>query len=141
MSLAPRVALDTRLGALRDAFSFPAAVRTRHAWNVRRVAAGVKRIRALLRDRSHDSTRDASSAVSGWLRVLIVGIRVNDDRAAVGVKKRNGSRCKQHAVRGERDLSNAARGCDDVRRVTSVRTVRILEPVLFPQGIEMTTGS
>lgn len=79
MRLAPRIASDTRLAALRGAFSFSAAMRTRHAWNVRLVAARVKRNRTLLRDRSHDSARDAGAAVSGGLRVLIVGICVNDD--------------------------------------------------------------
>jgi hypothetical protein len=72
--------------------------------------------------------------------VLIVGICVNDDRATIGVKKRNASRCQQHAIGGERDSADAARGRHYVRRVTGVRTVRVLEPVLLAEWIEMSTG-
>jgi hypothetical protein len=72
--------------------------------------------------------------------VLIVGICVNDDRATIGVKKRNASWCQQHAIGGERNSPDPARRCHYVRRITSVRTARVLESVLLPEWIEMSTG-
>jgi len=83
---------------------------------------------------------DACTGIARRLRNLIIGCGVNHDRAAIVIEQccRSGGKC--HTIRREGGLRSSV-GCDrDIWRVTSVRTCRIVETVLSPDRILVSTG-
>src|SRR4051812_21236066 len=73
-----------------------------------------------LRQCMDDSARDPGATISRRIRYLIVGAGVHNKRAPVSVKQRARSRRQAYTVGREGDISNPARGNDDVGIVAGV---------------------
>src|SRR5690242_15744544 len=101
-------------------------------------------MRAVLRyisgKRANHSASDPRAAVARRIGHLIVGRRMHDKCAAISIIERARARRQAHAVSRKRNVSNTARGNDDVRIVASMRSAWILKAMLHTHRVVVATG-
>src|SRR3989442_1759574 len=112
-------------------------------------ARGLRRRRAapagaggLAARRLHEhAAGDAAARVARGVGLEVVGARVNDERAAVGVPHRRRPRAERELRGGRLHAPVAVGGDREVRQVARVRALRIQRAVLLVQRIEVTAGA
>src|ERR1051325_8160921 len=88
----------------------------------------------------YDSARDSIAGVSGWIGNVVVGARMNHDRASVRIEDRTVTGLERNRVIQNLENSAAVFADIHVRHITCMSPLRTLQAMLFLGGIEVSAG-